>query len=174
LASELRVDLVIGDFDSVSADALATAASRGAEVERHPAAKDATDLELALDRAASMEPERVVVIGGHGGRVDHFLANALLLGHDRYRNIRITGHMGDAQLFVVRHHVALSGAVGDVVTLLPLHGPAFGVTTDGLRYPLRGETLESGSSRGVSNEFAAANASVRLDSGVLLAIAPDQ
>jgi thiamine pyrophosphokinase len=172
LAHELPIDLVIGDFDSVSDTAVATAEAGGARVERHPAAKDATDLELALDRAAAMDPEHIVVIGGHGGRLDHFLANALLLGHDRYRATRVSGYMGDAQVFVVRDHVRLRGGAGDVVTLLPLHGPAVGVTTEGLRYPLRGETLHEGATRGVSNEFVEPDASVRLDSGVLLVITP--
>src|SRR5688572_20257234 len=46
-----RVDLVVGDFDSVDPDDLAAAEASGAAVERHAAAKDATDLELALDAA---------------------------------------------------------------------------------------------------------------------------
>ena len=167
-------DLVVGDLDSVSAEALAAAVSAGSLIERHPVEKDATDLELALDRAADMDPEHIVVIGGDGGRLDHFLANSLLLGHDRYRGSRLSAYMGDAHLFVVRDHLALHGAVGEVVTLLPLHGPAIGVTTDGLRYPLRGETLDPSSTRGVSNEFVEIEATVRLDAGVLLAITPHQ
>src|SRR5688572_27553768 len=51
LALGLDVDLVVGDFDSASPQALERAAAEGATVERHPAAKDATDLELALDAA---------------------------------------------------------------------------------------------------------------------------
>ena len=39
-------------------------------------------------------------------------------------------------------------------------------------YPLRGETLEPGSSRGVSNVFAASEARISVDDGVLLAIRP--
>ena len=43
----LDVDVVIGDLDSVSAEALAAAEAAGARIVRHPEAKDATDLELA-------------------------------------------------------------------------------------------------------------------------------
>jgi thiamine pyrophosphokinase len=50
--------------------------------------------------------------------------------------------------------------------------PAEGVTTEGLVYPLRGETLEAGTSRGVSNVFAEATAQVTVERGVLLAIRP--
>ena len=47
----------------------------------------------------------------------------------------------------------LEGEPGELVTLVAVNGPAEGVTTEGLAYPLRGETLEPGSSRGVSNVF---------------------
>ena len=80
--------------------------------------------------------------------------------------------MGDGQVHVVRDAVELRGHQGDPLTLLPAHGPVHDVTTDGLRYPLRGETLHPGSTRGVSNEFVSTRASVRVGNGVLLAVAP--
>ena len=58
--------------------------------------------------------------------------------------------------------------------LLPVHGPALGVVTGGLLYPLAGEDLQPGSTRGVSNELAATHAVVRIGSGVLLAVQPGQ
>ena len=57
-------------------------------------------------------------------------------------------------------------------SLLPLGGPAVGVLTDGLRFPLRHETLPAGTTRGVSNEFLGTSATVSLDEGVLLAVVP--
>ncbi len=84
LALGLRIDRAIGDFDSVSAAGLAAAEAAGAIVERHPAAKDATDLELALDAAIALEPARILVVGSAGGRLDHLLGSILLLADDRY------------------------------------------------------------------------------------------
>ena len=84
LALGLHIDLAVGDFDSVSSAGLAAADAAGAVVERHPAAKDATDLELALDAAIALEPARVLVIGSAGGRLDHLLGSILLLGDARY------------------------------------------------------------------------------------------
>jgi thiamine pyrophosphokinase len=66
----------------------------------------------------------------------------------------------------------LAGRVGEVVSLLALHGPAVGVETEGLVYPLRGEMLAPGSSRGISNVFAAEKARVSLETGALLAVRP--
>src|SRR5262245_26352321 len=64
-------DVVVGDLDSVTPDALAEARARGADVEPHPAEKDETDLELALRKAVALGARRVTVIGGGGGRHDH-------------------------------------------------------------------------------------------------------
>lgn len=168
----LTVDLAVGDMDSVGADALARATASGAKVERHPADKDATDLELALDAAMRHEPDRVVVVGGHGGRLDHFLANALLLGSRSYARTELMALMGRARVTVVRERARLTGEPGDIVSLVPLHGAAEGVTTDGLLYPLDGEALTAGSTHGVSNELVHAEAHVAVADGVLLAVQP--
>ena len=65
-----------------------------------------------------------------------------------------------------------TGAPGDLLSLLPVHGAAEGVTTEGLEYPLRGETLPPGTSRGVSNVFAASEARITVERGCLLAVRP--
>jgi thiamine pyrophosphokinase len=167
-----RVDLAVGDFDSVDLVALRHAEDAGARIERHPRAKDETDLELGLAAAHARDAKHVVIVGGHGGRVDHFLAGALLLASPRFAAMRIEAHMGRAHLHVVRDEVELRGAAGDLVSLLPVGGDAVGVRTEGLAYPLHGETLQVGSTRGVSNVFDAAVASVELASGVLLVVQP--
>lgn len=168
----LTVDVVVGDFDSVSPQRLQRAEAAGARIERHPTAKDATDLELAMDAALRFAPDRVLVIGGHGGRLDHFLGNALLLASDAYADIRIDAFMGEAHVHVIRTDTELTGEPGELVSLLPVHGPARGVTTTGLLYPLDGEDLQPGSTRGVSNEFVSTIAHVSMTDGVLLAVAP--
>ena len=170
----LPIHLAIGDFDSVDPVALRAAEAAGALVERHPVAKDATDLELALDAALVRGPRRVHVIGGHGGRLDHLLANALLLAAPAYAGVELVAHMGPARVTVIRTEATLVGGPGDLVTLLAVHGPARGVVTEGLLYPLARDDLQPGSTRGVSNEMTAAHAVVSLDSGVLLAVQPGQ
>lgn len=167
----LHVDVAVGDFDSVDPAALALAEARGASVRRHPRAKDATDLELALDVALELRPDHVVVLGGHGGRLDHLLANVLLLASERFAPLALVAQMGDARVSVVRDDAALHGAPGDVVTLLAPHGPAT-VRTEGLRYPLHDEVLAPGSTRGVSNELVGHDATVHVSAGVLLAVQP--
>jgi thiamine pyrophosphokinase len=107
-----------------------------------------------------------------GGRLDHLLSALLLVGAERYAGVQLDAQVGDALVHVVRAARELHGAPGETLTLLALHGPAEGVTTEGLMYPLRGETLEPGSSRGVSNVFVDEDAHVQIRDGVLLVIRP--
>ena len=142
-------------------------------IERHPVAKDATDLELALDAARARGVERIVVIGGHGGRLDHFLANALVLTAPALEHVRVEARIGDATVVVVRDRVELLGAVGDLCSLLPIGGVARGVTTEGLRFPLRvGRPRARLDARRQQRVPHDPRARVARPSGVLLAVLP--
>jgi thiamine pyrophosphokinase len=169
----LRVDYVVGDLDSADPAAVERARAAGAVVERHPVDKDATDLELAFDLARDRGAVRITVVGGAGGRLDHFLANVALLASPRFADLEIDARLGDAYVVVVqggRLPRVVTGTAGSLVTLLPVGGDASGITTIGLQYPLRGATLRPGTSRGVSNVLLGEQASVALDQGTLLVI----
>ena len=173
----LTVDLVVGDLDSVDPDQLTAARAAGADVDRHPVDKDRTDLAIALDAAMTRSPARITVVGGHGGRLDHLLANAALFGAAAYADTRIVARMGHATLTVVRGGrpaTELSGTPGELVSLLAVHGAASSITTSGLRFPLDGQDLAAGSSQGVSNEFTGDRALVALQDGVLLVVQPGE
>ncbi|MGH3132674.1 MAG: thiamine diphosphokinase [Gaiellaceae bacterium] len=172
LALGLDVTIAIGDFDSASPEAVARAEADGVRVERHPPDKDATDLELALDAALELHPARILVLAGVGERLDHLLSALLLLGSQRYAEVELDAHIGSSRVHVIQAERALEGEPGELLSLLALHGPAKGVRTGGLLYPLAGETLEPGSSRGVSNVFAAPTATVGVERGTLLAVRP--
>lgn len=167
----LAVDFVVGDMDSVDAERLER--HRG-PVDVHPMDKDATDFELALVHALERPNiERIIVLGGHGGRLDHFLANAAVVASPTFDRCEIEWLAGTARISVVRHHVQLHGTPGQTVSLLAAGGDVLGVTTTGLRWELSNEDLPFGSSRGVSNVFARPFATVRVRSGCLFTIVPD-
>ena len=174
LALGLPIDVAIGDFDSITATTLARLEQTNVRLERHPAAKDATDLELALDAALAFQPRRIVVLGGGAGRLDHLLGELLLLGADRYAGVELDAHLGSATIHVIRGERLLVGTPNELISLLALHGPATGILTEGLAYPLDGETLAPGSSRGISNLFTGTEARVKVRHGALLAIRPGE
>ena len=168
----LAPGLVVGDMDSVDPVELDAARAAGTRIVRHPEAKDATDLELAVDAALAEDPSRLVVVTGEGDRFGHALAVAMSLASARYASTPIEAWVGSAHLWVVRSETTLAGRPGELVSLLPLLGRAVGVTTTGLLYPLDDDDLEGGTTRGVSNEWVAPRATVRVRSGVLVAVAP--
>lgn len=169
----LAVDLIVGDLDSVDPAELAAAEASGIPVDRHPVAKDSTDLQIALDIVANEPTAReVVVVGGHGGRLDHLLGASMLLANPAYRHLHISALMGSAIVTVVHTQAVVTGYPGELVSLIPVNGPARGVRTTGLQYPLNAEDLAASSTRGVSNVFTDTTATVELAAGTLLAVQP--
>ncbi len=165
-------DLLVGDLDSIRPDRLDRAVAEATLIERYPADKDATDLELAIAAARRLGADAVTVVGAGGGRLDHFLANVLVLANPAWADLAVDALIGPARVCVVRDAVTLGGTRGSLVTLLAVDGPATGVTTTGLRWVLTDAELVAGSSRGVSNELVDPVATITVRAGVLLAIQP--
>lgn len=170
----LPIDIWVGDGDSIDQELLARLEADGVDVRRVPAEKDATDAELALAAAVAAGSDRVVVLGGLGGpRLDHALGNLGLLEHPALqvdRAVLYDAAAARVSLLTGPATRSFRGREGDIVTLLPIGETARGVTTTNLRYPLTGEDLELGRTRGVSNVRTAPEAAVRLESGRLLVI----
>jgi thiamine pyrophosphokinase len=166
--------LIVGDFDSCDAEALRMIGewqAAGSEVRtyRHDT-KLETDTELALLAAADYRPDRIYLLGATGGRLDHTLANILLLTHPALSNIDVRIVEGKQEVYLAKPGIwnAIDGTVGDTVSLLPVGREVTSAHLHGLRYPLDGETLLPGRGRGVSNEVAGGGAAVRFERGQLL------
>jgi len=173
-----RPDLLVGDLDSAAPELVERLAAAGTPIERHAVEKDATDAELALERAVEAGADRVVVLGALGGeRLDHELANLMLLADPRWRgrlaDLRMVRGGTRVRALHSGDEMRIEAPAGATVTLLPVGGDATGVTTRGLRFGLRGEPLHFGRSRGLSNVVADLQASVSLEDGVLLVIESD-
>lgn len=164
----LRPDAVVGDFDSAGGALLAWARRAGAVIIRHPAEKDQTDAELALDYALARGAREIEVFGALGGRVDHLLANVALLLRAGRARMRLVD--GAVELFLAGRAPIRQAHPGDLVSLLPLSRTTSGVTTRGLKYPVSGGVLRIGSSLGISNEVVSSTVSVSVWSGDLLIV----
>jgi thiamine pyrophosphokinase len=167
----LLPSLLVGDLDSISPAALQHVKSRGVEVLALPTAKDETDTEAALRVAVDRGATDVTVFNALGGpRLDHLLGNLVLLTALWLAPVRVTLVDGLHEVFLVKGDSAVAGRRGDIVSLLPLTSVVEDVRTEGLLYPLRGEPLLQGQTRGVSNEMTGDRARVTHGSGDLLLI----
>lgn len=164
---------LVGDVDSLPEKAASELLTSGCQVRRYPATKDETDTELAIALALEQGARDVDLVGATGGlRLDHSMANVLLLAADWPMGVRLR-LLEAAAIALVLHtgqSVHLKGKIGDIVGLLPLVSPTRGITTRGLQYALDGDDLAFGRARGVSNVLTSPVASVSITEGILLVI----
>ena len=100
------------------------------------------------------------------------LANLLLPTQPVFNNINFRLLDGTQELTLLRggDSLSLEGQPGDRVSLIPLSGNAYGITTIGLEYPLNNENLLLGSPRGISNVLRNESAQIVLKDGNLMCV----
>lgn len=171
VAMGLLPRVVVGDLDSIEPALAEQLASQGVELERHPPAKNKTDLELALERAIRDGAKEILLLGALGGRLDQSLANVLLMAQQDWP---ATIHLVDAtEIATVIHggeSMTLEAAPGSTMSLLPLSAVVTGITYTGMLYPLDNATIALGSTRGVSNEVVSHPATIHIKTGIALVI----
>ncbi|MCS7179141.1 MAG: thiamine diphosphokinase [Anaerolineae bacterium] len=161
---------VVGDLDSLSPALLDELQRQGTRISRYPREKDETDLELALRHALAYQPEVIRVLGALGQRLDQTLANLALLAAPWLEGVDVRLDDGVEEVLMVQSEAVLSGRAGETVSLIPWRMPVEGISTEGLRWPLREETLYPERTRGISNEMTGAIARIRIRAGHLLVI----
>jgi thiamine pyrophosphokinase len=174
VAAGLRPTVLLGDLDSISAHGKMWAYAHEVEIDQHPVDKDATDTELALGRAASIDATTLLVMGGTGDRFDHTLGTIVALGNPilaRFEAIRLL--LDHVAIHVIHsgHSIALDLPLDSPFSLLALHGPCSGVQVAGARWPLVDASLDSSSTRGISNETTGL-LQVAVTHGVLTLVVP--
>lgn len=153
-------DDVVGDLDSARPAALARVKGR-ILADLDP---DHTDFEKALGLAQDMGIREITAIGVTQGRLDHVLgALALAAALPARVSIRFVDDFFETVL--VRRRLKFRARKGTLVSLVPLDG-AKGVTTRGLRWPLRDAVLKRGT-LGIHNEVVRNPVTVSIRSGSL-------
>ncbi|HUV43728.1 MAG TPA: thiamine diphosphokinase [Dehalococcoidales bacterium] len=165
----VALDAIIGDMDSLSD--LEQQGIGSTKFVSYPAEKDETDLELALLYAEEQGADQIVMVGAMGGRMDMTISNILLITHASLDSCRIEVWHGEQTGWVIKPPGGdISGHPGDTVSLIPLGGDATGITTKGLKYPLKDKRLTFGPARGISNLLEKPSAHIKLSGGILLAV----
>jgi thiamine pyrophosphokinase len=166
----LRPQVIIGDLDSLPGALRSRLTAQGCQFVEHPARKDETDTELAIRYALQAGATEIILLGTIGNRLDHTLANVLLLGMPELDKVQaqIITHNSATWLIRGGQMLEVHGEPGDIVSLLPVGQDAIGVSTAGLEYELRNGTLLFGLARGVSNVMTQDRARVMFKQGMLL------
>ncbi len=168
----LEPDLLIGDFDSIQPTRIDELTRKGTNILRFDPRKDYTDLELALREAIKRGFQTIVIAFALGGRIDHALGGLGLfsLAHALNDDVDVFFDDGLCRVFYVKDDIHIDTEPGDIISLIPWRNDVTVSETVNLSYPLRGEILYFGGTRGLSNEALADSVSVCISHGELLLI----
>ena len=159
-------DYIVGDLDSVSHQSKAAlAADRVVLVD--PEGNVGTDGQKVLNHAVALGVTQAVLVGFTGRRTDHLLGNLSLLKTFADRlTLRIVDDYCDIRL--IDQCIRFRADIGQKISLCPLDGAAEGITTEGLKWALRCESLIPGVRDGISNEVVDNPVEIRVERGDLL------
>lgn len=176
----LQPTALVGDLDSISANGKMWAYAHSVAIRELPRDKDATDTELALAQAASVDGATdLLLLGGAGDRLDHTLGALIALGAPALAGLgSVRALLGETRVHVLHagHEVTLvEEPAGTTFSVFALHGPCAGVDVRDARWQLRGADLEPGSALGVSNLTSAVRdraTRISVTDGVLTVVIP--
>ncbi|KHL95171.1 thiamine pyrophosphokinase [Paenibacillus sp. IHB B 3415] len=164
-------DIAVGDFDSVSPEALLQIQAGSKEtISCDPVNKDLTDSEMALDLALNTQPESILLMGVTGTRMDHTLASIQMMTRALQRQVACSIRDANNYITLTGSRAVVEERGYTYVSLLPLTPEVTGITLQGFQYPLENATLKLGQSLAVSNVLTAASGTVTIESGLLLII----
>ncbi len=163
-AHSIHPDYIIGDMDSLDDKSILKDYSESM-IERHPVEKDYTDTELGLQHLYSKGCESIVLLGGGGGRADHFLAIYALFHRKQKPDYWLTHN----SLFSLVQGESLFEALeGDEISLFPLFSTCR-MKSEGLYWPLDELEWHMGDF-GISNRVVKNPFSIKMEKGELLMI----
>ncbi len=145
----IKVDIWLGDFDD-SHDFEHIMEKQYPIKIIHTPDQEKTDLEKAIDYLINNGFPAANIVWATGRRADHSITNMTNLV--RYKSqIRLVMIDDYSKIFPVNHVFEKWYTMGTPISLIPV-GEASGITTQGLKYPLRNEALKLGYRTGSSNE----------------------
>lgn len=164
-------NVIIGDLDSIKDETAAIFEKKDVPFIKRPHDQDKTDTELAIDYALEKGYKEILLLGGFGGRrIDHTLANVILVTSLAQKGIKIKALDEYNELHVCLDRVEVVGKPGDYLSLIPITFEVSGVSTTGLAYKLHNGTLSFGSTLSISNYFTEDKSEIKIENGILLVI----
>jgi thiamine pyrophosphokinase len=140
-------DYIIGDMDSISPEILEYYSGKSGILKIHR--QDDTDIEKCLKFVIKKKCKECVLLGGTGNRLDHSFCNLgiILKFSDRIRIILISEK---SMLTVEKGNVKLKTAMNETISVYAFNNKTF-ITSEGLKFPLRNDTLPFGTRESTSN-----------------------
>lgn len=168
----LPIHNAFGDFDSITSSEMKELVESIEDVAIFSAEKDKTDTEIALEWSINQKPEKIIIFGATGGRIDHLLANIHLLIHSIKGETLI--EIIDKQNHITLHTPGTYTIKKDrnkkYTSFIPISLEVKGITLEGFKYPLKNCHIGLGSTLCISNELIHEVGTFSFEDGILIMI----
>nr|WP_307775173.1 thiamine diphosphokinase [uncultured Cetobacterium sp.] len=157
---------VWGDFDSLDDSDLQWLKKNNVTLNKFNADKDFTDGELLIQYVSTLNYEKIYILGGTGGRIDHELTNLNLC----FKYPKIIFKTEKEDIFPINFNHIFESLVQYTVSFIPFSDQVTNLTLNGFKYPLKNFLLNRGDSICISNIITDKNAQIEFESGKILCI----
>ncbi len=161
---DLKIDLAVGDFDSIDEKTKKKMVDLGINRREFPADKDMTDFELALVLAVEMDVSEILIWGATGTRLDHTMINVQLLKKYYRPNIAMKIIDRTNEIIYTDRSLKIDRDDKYYISIVPTDQRAV-FTLRGVRWPLTRHEIEYGSSFTISNEIVEDQALIEIEKG---------
>lgn len=166
LKMQLVADVIIGDLDSISAEALKEfkSVSKIIRLKR----QNDTDVEKCLKYVIKNKFSEVLLVGVTGNRLDHTFCN-LGIVLKFFPQIKISLIAENSFLMAYTGNVELKTFSGETISLYGI-SPKTTITSEGLKYELKNVALPFGVRESTSNIAKTNSVMLQIDNGVVFII----
>jgi len=161
----IKPNIIIGDLDSIKNISYLSEYPE-AKILKFSEDKDETDTELGIIYLSQKKCDNIILIGGGGGRMDHFLGIVFLFDRDLSPNLWYTDN---TRFQKITGYSKIHSMKGKLVSFYPLGKIGCSMKSDGLKWPLDNLHWEKGD-MGVSNLVTKDPFSIEMIRGSLLMV----
>lgn len=162
-------DYLIGDFDSISREALDFFSKQeNCVIDTYPKDKDFTDTELVLNKAVQLGANEIVFLGCTGTRIDHLMGNIGMLLRCLKLNIKAYIKDNNNIIEIADKPIRIKKEKGTTFSVQAYCDKVKDLNIRGAKFELEHYDLTLGDPRTISNEFLNKDVDIDFKSGILL------
>ncbi|MCC7572230.1 MAG: thiamine diphosphokinase [Candidatus Methanofastidiosum sp.] len=166
----LNIDVLLGDFDSITPEEIKEAESKGIKTVSFPTDKDKTDGELAVDYAISEGSKELVILGSFKEELDHALGNLFLLFKIDKVGIKSKLLTQEYEIEIITNEKEYLLETGHELSLIPVSEIVQDLSIEGCKYNLKNVNVGMGQTLTLRNIIIDKKAKVYFKKGKVLSI----
>lgn len=165
-ANGLKLDEAVGDFDSVRDEEFETIKKSAKTITKLCPTKDDSDTYHAYTKYKD-KVDKIIIVGGiEGKRIEHFLANLLILENDEM--VSLIDDVSKMYVLTAKDEEYSFNRHGVYYSFFPIDDCLLSLR--GFKYPLERKELKRFDALGLSNELLLKEGEMRLEKGKVLVV----